>query len=108
MTDAYSWVLFFGGIFIFSCSLYYAYTVRRNISRSRELFIWQDDPRIADDGKTPPFVVVEGPRGKAEIYELGGDRSSRFSIKFGGQTQTQDNIEDAYASAGKLVGANKT
>ena len=105
MPDIYSWSIFFGGAFIFTCSIYYAVTVRRNIARSKALFVWREDPRAL--AGAAPVVVVEGPRGKAEIYELEGDRSSGFSIKFGGQTQTQDNIEDAYPSAGKLVGANK-
>ncbi len=52
---------------------------------------------------------VEGPNGKAEIYEIpqqyaGGGQRYEYEIRFGGQTQTLKSLGEAYITAGELAG----
>jgi hypothetical protein len=53
----------------------------------------------------PPVAVVEGPKGKAEIFEIwNGGRLQEYQVKFEGATESCVNIGDAYITAGEKVG----
>ena len=50
-------------------------------------------------------IHVEGPKGKAEIYEIFGDgRSLEYQVKCNGETQIYKSLGEAYIEAGELVG----
>ena len=52
-----------------------------------------------------PVAVVEGPKGKAEIYEVQGeDRSQVYNVKFNGQDHTFKSLGEAYIEAGEMAG----
>ncbi len=53
-----------------------------------------------------PVAVIEGPKGKAEIYEyLVRERNTiEYQVKCNGQVQTYNNLGEAYIDAGELVG----
>ncbi len=52
-----------------------------------------------------PVTVVEGPKGKAEIYELWSPgKAMEYQIKFGSQTVTYKSLGEAYIEAGELTG----
>jgi hypothetical protein len=52
-----------------------------------------------------PVAVVEGPKGKAEIFEIwNGGRLQEYQVKYEGATETCVNIGDAYITAGEKVG----
>lgn len=52
-----------------------------------------------------PVAVVEGPKGKAEIFEVFGDgRNLEYQVKFEGKTETYKSLGEAYIEAGEMVG----
>ena len=52
-----------------------------------------------------PVSVVEGPKGKAEIYEIwAGGRLIEYQLKFGGDVEVHPNIGSAYIAAGEKTG----
>lgn len=52
-----------------------------------------------------PVAVVEGPKGKAEIFEVwNGGRLIEYQVKYEGAMETCVNIGDAYITAGDKVG----
>ena len=52
-----------------------------------------------------PVAVVEGPKGKAEIYEVFGDgRNLEYKVKHNERTDTYKSLGEAYIEAGELVG----
>ncbi|HEX5370841.1 MAG TPA: hypothetical protein VFY10_15645 [Dehalococcoidia bacterium] len=52
-----------------------------------------------------PVAVVEGPKGKAEIYEIFGDgRNLEYKVVCGSRTDTYKSLGEAYIEAGELVG----
>jgi hypothetical protein len=52
-----------------------------------------------------PVAVVEGPKGKAEIYEIFGDgRNLEYKVVCGPRTETYKSLGEAYIEAGNMVG----
>ena len=52
-----------------------------------------------------PVAVVEGPKGKAEIYEVFGDgRNLEYKVTHNGKTDIYKSLGEAYIEAGELVG----
>jgi hypothetical protein len=52
-----------------------------------------------------PVAVVEGPKGKAEIYEVMTDaRTQVYEVRHNGQTDTYKSLGEAYIEAGEKVG----
>lgn len=51
-----------------------------------------------------PVAVIEGPKGKAEIYEAIVGNIIEYQVKFNGQTKTFNNLGEAYIEAGELAG----
>jgi len=50
-------------------------------------------------------TVVEGPKGKAEIFELWSPgRAMEYEVLFQGQKQTYKSLGEAYIEAGEMVG----
>jgi len=52
-----------------------------------------------------PVAVVEGPKGKAEIYEITTDaRTQVYRVMHNGQTEEYKSLGEAYIEAGEKVG----
>ena len=52
-----------------------------------------------------PVAVVEGPKGKAEIYEVvGSNKITEYQIKMGSQTESYKSLGEAYIEAGEMAG----
>ncbi|HWO74153.1 MAG TPA: hypothetical protein VNN21_11425 [Dehalococcoidia bacterium] len=52
-----------------------------------------------------PVAVVEGPKGKAEIYEIFGDgRNLEYQVKCNDKVETYKSLGEAYIEAGQMVG----
>ena len=52
-----------------------------------------------------PVTVVEGPNGKAEIYELWSPgKAMEYQVKFGSATETYKSLGEAYIEAGAKTG----
>ena len=53
-----------------------------------------------------PVAVIEGPKGKAEIYESvsAALQAIEYKVKFNEETQTFNNLGEAYLTAGELAG----
>ncbi|HEY4685567.1 MAG TPA: hypothetical protein VII57_05920 [Dehalococcoidia bacterium] len=52
-----------------------------------------------------PVAVVEGPNGKAEIFEIMVDnRSIEYQVRFKGRTERYKALGEAYITAGELAG----
>jgi hypothetical protein len=52
-----------------------------------------------------PVTVVEGPKGKAEIYELWSPgKAMEYQVKVGSNTTTFKSLGEAYIEAGEMVG----
>lgn len=50
-------------------------------------------------------AVIEGPKGSAEIIEVwDGGRLIEYRVRYGQQTETYENIGEAYIAAGEKVG----
>ena len=52
-----------------------------------------------------PVTVVEGPKGKAEVFEVaitGG--SSEYEVRFQGKTDKYKSLGEAYIEAGQKAG----
>ena len=57
---------------------------------------------MADDA---PVAVVEGPKGKAEIFEVFGDgRNLEYKVRHNEKTETYKSLGEAYIEAGEMVG----
>jgi hypothetical protein len=53
----------------------------------------------------PPVAVVEGPKGKAEIFERwAGGRLVEYEVLFAGKVEKYVNIGEAYLAAGEKTG----
>jgi hypothetical protein len=52
-----------------------------------------------------PVAVVEGPKGKAEIFEIFGDgRNLEYKVVCGDKTESYKSLGEAYIEAGEMVG----
>jgi hypothetical protein len=52
-----------------------------------------------------PVAVVEGPKGKGEIYEITTDaRTQVYQVKYEGKTEEYKSLGEAYIEAGEKVG----
>lgn len=52
-----------------------------------------------------PVAVVEGPKGKAEIYEVvGSNKVTEYQIKMGNKTESYKSLGEAYIEAGEMAG----
>jgi hypothetical protein len=53
-----------------------------------------------------PVAVIEGPKGTAEIYETmsTAEHLMEYHVKFKDETQTFNNLGEAYLTAGELAG----
>jgi len=51
-----------------------------------------------------PVAVIEGPKGKAEIYEYLVRNIIEYQVKFNDQMKTFNNLGEAYIEAGELAG----
>jgi len=51
-----------------------------------------------------PVAVVEGPKGKAEIFEFVVRNIIEYQVKFNNETKTFNNLGEAYLEAGQLAG----
>lgn len=56
-----------------------------------------------------PIAVIEGPKGKAEIYEFvsAAAQAIEYQVKFNEDTQTFNNLGEAYLTADELAGVEK-
>ena len=54
----------------------------------------------------PPIAVIEGPKGTAEIMEYfsAALQAFEYQVKFKSETQTFNNLGEAYLTAGELTG----
>jgi hypothetical protein len=53
----------------------------------------------------PPVAVIEGPKGKAEIFEIWENgRLLEHQVHFNGQVESFPNIGEAYIDAGQKTG----
>jgi hypothetical protein len=50
-------------------------------------------------------AVIEGPKGKAEIFEYLVRNIIEYQVKFNGETKTFNNLGEAYIEASELSGA---
>jgi hypothetical protein len=52
-----------------------------------------------------PVTVVEGPKGKAEVYEIWPPGTSvKYEVRFGKELSTYDSLGEAYIEAGVKAG----
>ncbi len=53
-----------------------------------------------------PIAVIEGPKGKAEIYEylVPEQNIIEYQVKCNGEVKTYNNLGEAYIDAGELAG----
>ena len=53
-----------------------------------------------------PVAVIEGPNGKAEIFEFVSValQALEYQVKFKNETKTFNNLGEAYLTAGELTG----
>jgi hypothetical protein len=53
-----------------------------------------------------PIAVIEGPKGKAEIYEYLVPEKNiiEYQVKCNGEVKTYNNLGEAYIDAGELAG----
>ena len=51
-----------------------------------------------------PVAVIEGPKGKAEIFENVVRNIIEYEVKYNDQSKTFNNLGEAYIEAGDLVG----
>jgi hypothetical protein len=52
-----------------------------------------------------PVTVVEGPNGKAEIFELWAPgKAMEYQVKFGNTSETYKSLGEAYITAGEKTG----
>ena len=49
-------------------------------------------------------AVIEGPKGKAEIFEIFTSGKLEYEVRFGGQAQKFKNLGEAYVEAGEKAG----
>lgn len=59
--------------------------------------------------ETSLVTTVEGPKGKAEIYEIvqpveSGGQRFEYEVRYNGETQTCKALGEAYIVAGELAG----
>jgi len=53
----------------------------------------------------PPVNVIEGPNGKAEIFEIWSNgRLTEYRVRFNGVVEIFPNIGEAYIAAGEKAG----
>jgi hypothetical protein len=53
-------------------------------------------------------AMIEGPNGKAEIYEKVVDNIIEYTVVCGDQTKVFNNLGEAYIEAGDLAGSPTT
>jgi hypothetical protein len=54
-----------------------------------------------------PLTVVEGPNGKAELFEVADDGTTvatEYQVEFNGKSQSYQTMGEAYIEAGSLAG----
>lgn len=52
-----------------------------------------------------PVAVVDGPKGKAEIFEVMPDpRTVEYHVRFQGKTAVYKTLGEAYIDAGEMAG----
>jgi hypothetical protein len=51
-----------------------------------------------------PVAVIEGPNGKAEIFEYLVRNIIEYQVKFNDEVKTFNNLGEAYLEAGDLTG----
>ena len=51
-----------------------------------------------------PVAVIEGPKGKAQIFEYLVGNIIECQVKFSDQAKTFNNLGEAYLTAGELTG----
>ena len=52
-----------------------------------------------------PVAVVEGPKGKAEIYEVvGSNKITEYQVKMAEKTESYKSLGEAYIEAGEMAG----
>lgn len=56
-------------------------------------------------------TAVEGPKGKAEIFEIpkameSGGQQFEYDVRFNGQSQVCKSLGEAYITAGELAGVH--
>ena len=52
-----------------------------------------------------PVTVVDGPNGKAEVFEKpAGSGSMEYEVRFGGKSETYKSLGEAYITAGERAG----
>lgn len=58
------------------------------------------------DGSRTLVHTVEGPKGKATLYEVisTGQAQPKYEVEFGGATSSFNNMGEAYIEAGNLSG----
>ena len=53
----------------------------------------------------PPVATLDGPNGKAEIYEVwSAGQLKGYEVYFGGQVESFPNLGEAYITAGEKAG----
>jgi hypothetical protein len=107
MPDVLSAIALSGGLLTFGMSLLYLHEYLKFRKETAGLFRWNPDPRtprgetLSKDGR--PIAVVEGPKGRAEIYEVGVTGSVEYQIRHNGRLQTRKSLNEAYITAGESV-----
>ena len=51
-----------------------------------------------------PVAVIEGPKGKAEIFEFVVKNIIEYQVRCNNETKTFNNLGEAYLEAGELAG----
>ncbi len=64
-----------------------------------------------DNVETTLLTAVEGPKGKAEIFEVvqqaeSGGQRFEYEVRYNGDTQTCKALGEAYVVAGELAGVH--
>ena len=60
---------------------------------------------MTTQSENEPVAVVEGPKGKAEIFEIwAGGRLIEYQVKHNGEIEKHPNIGEAYIAAGEKTG----
>lgn len=58
------------------------------------------------DGSRTLLHTIEGPKGKAELFEVisSGQAQPKYEVDFGGTTSMYSSMGEAYIEAGKISG----
>jgi hypothetical protein len=61
---------------------------------------------VANEPNEEVVAVIEGPNGKAEIFEISVGRRLQYEVRFGGQAVRCESLGEAYIEAGQKAGRN--